>query len=117
MVLVQAVGSVDSRWWTTVIRYNRLPFYTVPIAGAIADPPENNADRPWLEDSDAEVDGILDRTPTSSPGPIHPSPNKAAPTGHDGLMRTRAGGGAGFDVSSLRLWSYYITHTCSEPSD
>lgn len=98
--LVQAVGPIDTSWWPLVTRYNVPPFYTVPINSVIADPPQLNLDRPWLDGaSDAEVDLMLD-VETSSLPDITSSPDKASHTGRDGLMRTRAGGGAGFEVRS-----------------
>ncbi len=95
--LVQAAGTMKTTWWNTVIRHHKPPFYIVPIEGVMADPPEDDSERPWLDDSDAEVDEMLDSATTS----IQSSPSKAPPTGRDGLMRTRAGNGAGFEVRTI----------------
>ncbi|KAI0348907.1 hypothetical protein OH77DRAFT_1465898, partial [Trametes cingulata] len=116
--LVQAVGPVPANWWPTVVRYHIPPFYTVPINGVIARPPEDMANHAWIErmrrkpsaivprpergarsqrseDSDADIplaDGFRSSSPISS------SPDKAPATGSDGLLRVRAGGGCGFDL-------------------
>ncbi|KAI9064572.1 hypothetical protein FKP32DRAFT_1569691 [Trametes sanguinea] len=115
--LVQAAGKMPPEWWPTVMRYHVPPFYTIPINGNIAAPPESMRAHAWLkrmqqqpiearrvpvteaaddEDSDLEIPTALYGR-ASSPV-LSSSPDKAPPTGADGLLRTRAGGGAGFDL-------------------
>ena len=144
--LVQAIDSPPSTWWPEVIRYHVPPFYTPPINGISAEPPEPTAAHAWLprmsavnhlktaspqdgtstdaaiviDDDSSDIDPVLHGSPgvddrSSSPVcyvplscvpishfdlfKIQSSPAKAPPTGRgDGLMRTRAGGGAGFEV-------------------
>ncbi|KAH9888107.1 hypothetical protein C8Q73DRAFT_767746 [Cubamyces lactineus] len=112
--LVQAVGKLPELWWPTAVRYHIPPFYTVPIGGKMARAPENLRDHAWLprlarqpqafqvrypgpceDGSDIEIPPLDGHRPSS---PISSSPDKAPPTGSDGLMRTRAGGGGGFDL-------------------
>ncbi|KAI0324630.1 hypothetical protein GY45DRAFT_1262496, partial [Cubamyces sp. BRFM 1775] len=112
--LVQAVGKLPESWWPTAVRYHILPFYTVPIRGKTARAPEKLRDHAWLprlarqpqafqvrhqapceDESDIEIPPLNGHRPSS---PISSSPDKAPPTGSDGLMWTRAGGGGGFDL-------------------
>ncbi|KAJ8469947.1 hypothetical protein ONZ51_g8667 [Trametes cubensis] len=113
--LVQAAGRLPISWWPQAIRYHVPPFYTVPINGVTTSAPEKIRDHAWLprmaasraftvvtqgaprigEDSDIEIPDV-DAISTASS--ISSSPGKAAPTGRDGLMRTRAGDGAGFEL-------------------
>ncbi|KAI0640831.1 hypothetical protein C8Q79DRAFT_870770, partial [Trametes meyenii] len=96
--LVHAAGEQDPNWWPTVVRYHVRPFYTIPIDKIIPDAPESIRDHAWLEhmstpaSSDA---GYLSERPSS---PIMSLPGKAPHTGPNGLMYTRAGGSAGFDL-------------------
>ncbi|KAI9059933.1 hypothetical protein FKP32DRAFT_1760738 [Trametes sanguinea] len=118
--LVQAVGRLPASWWPVATRYHITPFYTVPIDGKIAPPPESMRDHTWLDrmgqpsaivkqapriepehvsDNDSEDDIIIpDAIDRRASSPIMSSPDKAPPTGADGLPRTRAGNGAGFDL-------------------
>ncbi|KAH9893350.1 hypothetical protein C8Q73DRAFT_615841, partial [Cubamyces lactineus] len=118
--LVKAAGLILSAWWQKATRYHIPPFYTIPIKGVMAAPPETMRNHSWKtrrdkrsaiipraqvverpmscpEDSDSsvnipEADGFRASLPISS------SPDKAPPTGRDGLLRTRAGGGTGFEL-------------------
>ncbi|EIW59064.1 uncharacterized protein TRAVEDRAFT_19598 [Trametes versicolor FP-101664 SS1] len=119
--LVQAVGPLTAKWWRTVVRYHIPPFYTVPIDGETAPAPENLRNHAWIprmrrkrsaivprpprvqrtapaaEDSDSDVNiPSIDRYDRSS-SPICSSPDKAPPTGRDGLPRSRSGGDCDFE--------------------
>ncbi|KAI0748959.1 hypothetical protein BC629DRAFT_1445018 [Irpex lacteus] len=64
----------------------------------IAPAPESNRDHAWL-DLDSDNDFVASRsTPSKTLSPISLSPNKSPLTGHNGLMCSRAGGDAGFDL-------------------
>ncbi|CDO76217.1 hypothetical protein BN946_scf184894.g6 [Trametes cinnabarina] len=47
--LVQAAGHLPASWWPTAVHYHIPPFYTVPINGRIAAPPEEVLDHGWAE--------------------------------------------------------------------
>ncbi|KAI9056968.1 hypothetical protein FKP32DRAFT_1584478 [Trametes sanguinea] len=117
--LVQAVGRLPASWWPAATRYHIKPFYTVPIDGKVAPPPESMRDHAWLDrmgqpsaivrqapriepehisDNDEDDDIIPDVIDRRVSSPIMSSPDKAPPTGADGLPRTRAGNGAGFEL-------------------
>ncbi|RPD53668.1 hypothetical protein L226DRAFT_517852 [Lentinus tigrinus ALCF2SS1-7] len=108
--LVHAAGQLPTSWWPTAVRYHLPPFYTLPVDGVTTKAPEETHHRAWLSrmprtyaesDPGVKSDGVYiptdaDERRTSSP--IQPSPAKAPRTGHDGLMRMGAGGGAGFEL-------------------
>ncbi|GJE92122.1 hypothetical protein PsYK624_082750 [Phanerochaete sordida] len=122
--LVQAVGDIPPEWWTAVSRYHIRPFYTVPIDGTVAPAPESKRNYGWILRMDPQArEGVplpgrpLTPSPLDSarlPPPdedalaeddiandqIYSSPSKPPPTGRDGLMRVRAGGGAGFELDN-----------------
>ncbi|KAJ3473316.1 hypothetical protein NLI96_g13052 [Meripilus lineatus] len=114
--LVQSAGDIPSSWWSKAVRYHIPPFYTVPIDGTTANPPEPTQGYYWVsrmpsgagleefESGDAQSEA--GQTEESS---ITSSPSKPAPTGHDGLMRTRAGGGAGFELDDQKTADYQET--------
>jgi hypothetical protein len=52
--LVHAAGRLPSNWWATATRFHVPPFYTVPIEGQIASPPERNQNRDWNLDLDSD---------------------------------------------------------------
>ncbi|KAH9836527.1 uncharacterized protein C8Q71DRAFT_46536, partial [Rhodofomes roseus] len=116
--LVHATGDLPASWWVQVQRFHVPPFYTVPINGMIASPPESNTKHAWL-DRMPNTAAAEPKTPSpvkssnsklvhangteseteieeSALPSIDSSPNKAPPTGRDGLLRTRAGGSGGF---------------------
>ncbi|KAI0650124.1 hypothetical protein C8Q79DRAFT_901740 [Trametes meyenii] len=113
--LVQAAGAQPDDWWPNVVRYHIPPFYVIPSSGAV--PPESMRSHAWLsrmrerpsiiihrpraptplpDTSDSETDGSSN-DPAASEGIIS-SPDKAPPS--DGILRERAGGGAGFDLDN-----------------
>ncbi|KAH9895893.1 hypothetical protein C8Q73DRAFT_758343 [Cubamyces lactineus] len=124
--LVQKAGRPPASWWPTAVRYHIAPFYTVPINGSVAQPPESVRSHAWtgrlgkrsavitrpsvaapkriiqhIEDSDSDSDiGIpsVDKACVRSSSPILSSPGKEPPTGPDGIVREQAGGGAGFEI-------------------
>lgn len=96
---MQAADPVEPSWWHKVTRYHIPPFYTVPIQDVIADAPETNRDHTWLSAPPSDFDADVQESTS-----INSSPNKAPHTSRDGVMRTRAGGGAGFEVSTDVCW-------------
>ncbi|KAH9831839.1 uncharacterized protein C8Q71DRAFT_780708 [Rhodofomes roseus] len=116
--LVHATGDLPALWWVQVQRYHVPPFYTVPINGTIASPPESSTKHAWLDRMPNAATELEPKTPSpvkssksklvydgvesetemeeSALPSIDSSPNKAPPTGRDGLLRTRAGGSGGF---------------------
>lgn len=46
--LVHTAGTPSPSWWVSFKRYHIPPFYTVPIDGTIAEPPETKRDHDWL---------------------------------------------------------------------
>ncbi|TCD59764.1 hypothetical protein EIP91_011523, partial [Steccherinum ochraceum] len=107
--LVQEVGPMDADWWAAVVRYRIPPYYRVSTNGLVPPAPESSRNHAWLSrttkglrvldpDDDESEQNAPPFTPPSSPPPIESSPDKAPATGADGLMRTRAGGGAGFEL-------------------
>lgn len=46
--LVQAAGNIPPSWWPKAIRYHIPPFYTMPINGTVAEPPEDKHNHWWL---------------------------------------------------------------------
>ncbi|KAH9848384.1 hypothetical protein C2E23DRAFT_889222 [Lenzites betulinus] len=119
--LVQAVGHPPANWWTSILRYHIPPFYTVPIEGVVAPPPEHVDNYGWAERLHSAPSAIIvpqhqriQASPSNHSGsesPVHipehedgfqssssicSSPAKPPPTGPDGLYRVNAGGGAGF---------------------
>ncbi|KAI0682131.1 hypothetical protein BC835DRAFT_1424816 [Cytidiella melzeri] len=104
--LVQAVGDVPPSWWSRVHRFYTAPFYAAPRDGQLYERPLES-DRPCTSiaieidnsDDDEVEDLVLDEDSCSrSSEPINSLPAKPPPTGRDSLMRTRAGGGAGFEL-------------------
>ncbi|KAI0799759.1 hypothetical protein BC629DRAFT_1611780 [Irpex lacteus] len=108
--LVQAVGQVPTWWWSRVHRFYTPPFYCVPDGDQWTER-LHESDRPCIQttpaaEGDSDADEVEDLvrgrsttpTPASEPSSISSSPAKPPPTGRDGLMRTRAGGGAGFEL-------------------
>ncbi|GJE99912.1 hypothetical protein PsYK624_161870 [Phanerochaete sordida] len=105
--LVQAAGPMPASWWLQATRYHVPPFYTVPIDGAVADAPESKRSRAWLARMDADarsssVESDDDRMDVEA-STILSSPSKPPPTGPDGLLRTTAGDGAGFELDDHNL--------------
>ncbi|KAI0676271.1 hypothetical protein C8Q78DRAFT_1073099 [Trametes maxima] len=126
--LVRAAGGIDASWWPKAERYHIPPFYTVPIKKTVAPPPETMRNQSWLPriaaaaspivqfphvtpspppvlpDADADDPGSdvsipgVETVSRSRSSSISSSPGKAPATGRDGLLRTRAGGGAGFEL-------------------
>ncbi|KAJ3473467.1 hypothetical protein NLI96_g12988 [Meripilus lineatus] len=105
--LVQSAGEIPSSWWSEAVRYHIPPFYTVPIDGVTGNPPESTREYYWVsrmpseefESGDAQSEaGQTEDSCGRAESSIASSPSKPPPTGHDGLMRTRAGGGAGFEL-------------------
>ncbi|RDX44376.1 hypothetical protein OH76DRAFT_1487106 [Lentinus brumalis] len=132
--LVQGAGVQSPKWWVKVARYRILPFYTVPINGATAAPPETGSPHAWLSrmphkspvprsyvssagpvsgkstvsasrarTPQPEVPGVPEVPAIAPSSPIDSSPNKPPPTGADGLMRSRAGGDAGFELDDADI--------------
>ncbi|KAI0824465.1 hypothetical protein BC628DRAFT_1538324 [Trametes gibbosa] len=120
--LVQAAGPMDASWWVQATRYHIPPFYTIPVNGVMGRAPERMRDHIWMarmvppsaivqrpggmrpipvpganSDGDVEIPDPEDDEFMSSSS-ISSLPGKARPTGQDGLFRTRAGGGAGFEL-------------------
>ncbi|KAI0824106.1 hypothetical protein BC628DRAFT_1379831 [Trametes gibbosa] len=116
--LVQAAGHPHADWWPTVTRYHIPPFYTVPVDGITPAAPETMCNHDWADrmrkgrsaivarprrieieecnDSDADIPEAESFRRASSL--ITSSPDKAPPTGRDGMLRSGSGGGAGFDL-------------------
>ncbi|KAF7968169.1 hypothetical protein HWV62_31712 [Athelia sp. TMB] len=98
--LVQASERPPDSWWPTVIRYHIPPFFTVPTTGIEPKAPESIRQHVWLRRMPGyaiEEDPDLDESSVFT-SQVLSSPSRAPPTGPDGLMRTRAGGGSGFEV-------------------
>ncbi|KAI9057367.1 hypothetical protein FKP32DRAFT_1689206 [Trametes sanguinea] len=106
--LVKATGPLPTVWWREARRFHIPPFYAVPINGITAPAPESVRDHAWVtrmsqpriracpravsitsvdSDPDVPIPDIYSRP--SSPAP---------PTGRDGLLRTQAGSGGGFEL-------------------
>ncbi|EIW58936.1 uncharacterized protein TRAVEDRAFT_48076 [Trametes versicolor FP-101664 SS1] len=116
--LVHAAGHPHADWWPTVTRYHIPPFYTIPVDGIMPAAPETMQNHEWTsrmrqkrsaivahprqieiqdpEDSDVDIPEAEGFRRAFSP--ITSSPDKAPPTGRDGMLRSQSGGGAGFDL-------------------